>query len=151
MPKLKFSSLIPANIERVYEHVTVFPVSGTADQKALEDKYGSLLKRNDNSFIFQENTGARVKWQCAFQPPRLRTMRALDSSWSDRTDEFEPASGGTVWTITWEPKGRGLAAYTQWLAFQFKHKQQVYGMIVLPVLQHFQRDERRRTKDEQSK
>jgi hypothetical protein len=143
MPKLKFRSLVPANVDQVYEHVTAFPVSGQADEKALESKYGRLLERDDNTFTFQENTEPGMRWQCTFQPPKLRTMRALDSSWSDRIDEFEPDQGGTKWTITWEPKGRGLAAYTQWLAFQLKDKQRVYGLIVLPVLQHFQRDEGR--------
>jgi hypothetical protein len=148
MPKLKFHSLVPASVDQVYEHVTGFPASGPADEEALENKYGRMLERNNNTFTFQEIAEPGVKWRCIFQPPTLRTMRALDSSWSDRIDQFEPApAGGTTWTITWEPKGRGLAAYTQWLAFQFKHKQQVYGMIVLPVLQYFRRDEGRKTEN----
>jgi hypothetical protein len=143
MPKLKFQTLVPANVDQVYEHVTAFPVNGEADEKALENKHGRLLEREGNTFTFQENTGPGTRWQCTFDPPKLRTMRALDSSWSDRIDQFEPAQGGTIWTITWELKGRGLAAYTQWLGFQFKDKQRVYGMIVLPVVQHFQKDEGR--------
>lgn len=141
MPKIKFQALVPGNIDQVYEYVTAFPVNGAADEEALENKHGRLLERAGNTFTFQENTGGRIRWQCAFEPPRLRTMRALDASWSDRIDQFEPAPGGTVWTITWELKGRGLTAFTQWLGFQFKDKQRVYGIIVLPVLQHFQRDE----------
>jgi hypothetical protein len=143
MPRIKFQTLVPANIDQVYEYVTAFPVSGEADEKALENKHGRLLERDGNTFTFQESAESGVRWQCTFEPPKLRTMRALDSSWSDRIDQFEPAQGGTVWTITWQLKGRGLAAYTQWLGFQFKEKQRVYGMMVLPVLQHFRRDERR--------
>jgi hypothetical protein len=143
MPRIKFQTLVPANIDQVYEYVTASPVSGEPDEKALENKHGRLLERDGNTFTFQESAESGVRWQCTFEPPKLRTMRALDSSWSDRIDQFEPAQGGTVWTITWQLKGRGLAAYTQWLGFQFKEKQRVYGMMVLPVLQHFRRDERR--------
>jgi len=138
MPRVTVSALVPASPERVYEHVTGFPASGPANASALEARYGKLREREHNRFTFLEDIGGGVTWQCAFDPPNQRIMRAVDSTWSDRIDQFAPVPGGTRWTITWELKARGLPACTKWLVFHLWDKQRVRRRIVLPVVRSFQ-------------
>ena len=138
MPRLRVKTLVPGSPDQVYEHVTAFSTSGQVDDNVLETKYGKLLERQGNTLMFLEDIGGGVKWQCTFEPPNQRIMRALDSTWSDRIDQFEPTDGGTLWTITWELKAHGLPAYTKWLAFHLKDKRHVYQRLVLPVVSHFQ-------------
>lgn len=138
MPKLRVRALVPGSPDRVYEHVTGFPVSGQVDDNTLEARYGRLLQRDNNELTFWEDVGGGVTWKCIFEPPNRRTMRAVDSSWSDRIDQFAPSGNSTLWTITWELKAQGLASYTQWLAFQLREKKRVYLGVVGPVVSHFQ-------------
>jgi hypothetical protein len=138
MPRLRIRASVPGRLEHVYEHVTGFPVGGQVDVAALESQYGKLLEREGNTLTFLENVGDGLKWQCVFDPPDQRTMRALDSSWSDRIDRFEATNGGTLWTITWKLKARGIKRYTQWFTFLLREKRRIYQRVVSPVVTHFQ-------------
>ena len=138
MPRLRVKTLVPGKLEQVYEHVTGFPVSAPVDGPALEGQYGKLLDRDGNILTFFEDVGDGLTWQCVFDPPNQRVMRAVDSNWSDRTDRFEDASGGTLWTITWELKARGIKVYTQWLTFLLRDKRLIRQRVVAPVVAHFQ-------------
>ena len=137
MPSIKVATLVPGSRKALYEYVTAFPVRGEPSILALERKYGSFRGRKGYSYTFHE-AEAGATWQCVFQPPNQRVMRTFDSTWSNRTDYFEEAEGGTRWTILWEPKGRIMSGFTQWLAFHLKHRREVRNLIILPVLQHFQ-------------
>ncbi len=138
MAWLRISNLVPGDPEQVFRYVTAFPQDGEFDQKTMEEKYGQLLERSGNKFTFLENIGGGIKWECTFDPPNLRVMRAVDSTWSDRFDVFEPTEDGTLWTITWELKVTGLAVITQWLGFHLRAKSQVRDKMVTPVVSHFQ-------------
>ena len=105
---------------------------------SLERRYGKFQGRKGQSYAFHEEEGGGVTWQCTFQPPHQRAMQTFDSTWANRTDYFQEAPGGTLWTIVWEPKGRGWSGVTQWLAFKLRHRRQVYSRIILPVVEHFQ-------------
>ena len=137
MRTLKVSKFVPGRREQVFEYVTAFPLSGQFDLTAMEKKYGRFLERNGNTFSFLENVGGGIKWECVFDPPEQRVMRAIDSPWSDRIDRFEEADGGTRWTITWSLKARGPAVFTQWLTFQLKARSQINANIIGPVVAHF--------------
>ena len=137
MPRIKVTTLVPTRQDTLYEYVTAFPTRGEPNISSLERKYGDYRGRKGYIYTFHEADGD-VTWQCTFQPPEQRVMRTFDSTWSNRTDYFEEADGGTLWTIIWEPKGRIMSSFTQWLAFKLKHRRQVRDLIILPVMQYFQ-------------
>ena len=147
MVLLKIRSKIPATPSQVFEYVTAFSTDGRADgqadgqvnQQALADKYGRLLEQEGDTYTFLESTGGGTTWRCTFEPPSHRAMRTLGSTWSDRLDWFEPAPGGTIWTVAWELKISGAAPYIKWLFFHLWDKRQVSARLVIPVLMHFHR------------
>jgi len=137
MLTLEASNFIPAERHRVFEYVTAFCLNGEIDLSAMEQRYGRLLNREGNTFNFLEPIGGGIHWRCVFDPPRQRVMQAIDSTWSDRIDSFEVADGGTLWKITWQLKTRGLARFTQWLAFQLRVRRQIRANMIQPVISHF--------------
>ncbi|MDA0734347.1 MAG: hypothetical protein O2909_07540 [Chloroflexi bacterium] len=137
MRTLIISSIVPGQPDQVFKHVTAFGLHGEVDQAAMEQKYGQFLEREANTFKFLEDVGGGINWECVFDPPRQRMMKAIDSTWSDRLDRFEATEGGTLWTITWQLKSRGLLVFTQWLTFQIKTKRQVRAQMIQPVISHF--------------
>ncbi|MEE9261152.1 MAG: hypothetical protein V3U95_01060, partial [Dehalococcoidia bacterium] len=54
-------------------------------------------------------------------------------------DWFEPATGGTTWTVVWELKVSGTAVYIKWLFFHLWDKRRVRTRLIIPVLLHFHR------------
>ena len=137
MATLSVSNLVPADASSVFEFVTGFPAAGDANLAALESKYGKFLERDGNRLVFRENIGGGARWEYVFYPPTHRTARALDSTWSDRTDYFQAEGDGTRWTIEWRLRARGLPVLTQWLTFHLSSKRQIRSQIVQPVLEHF--------------
>jgi len=137
MRTIGVTNFIAGQRDQVFEYVTAFSLEGEADLMAMEQKYGRFLERVDNTFKFLEDVGGGLNWECVFDPPRQRVMRAIDSTWSDRVDRFEEAEGGTLWTITWELKSTGTAVFVQWLVFQIKAKGQVRARMIEPVISHF--------------
>ncbi len=99
------------------------------------------MAQEENCYTFQDNTEAANRWRCSFEPPRRRVMQALESTWSDRTDTFEPAGDGTRWTLTWELKAQGIPAWFKGVFFRFKDRKQVYANLVQPVIEQFQKQE----------
>ena len=139
MPNIRIQTVVPGIPERVFEYVTGFAASGRVNRKALEERHGRLIGREEDTYTFLDNAkGGAITWHCTFDPPSRRIMRAQGSSWADRMDLFEPSADATLWTLVWEPKARGIRAYTQWLSFQLRGKSQVYQKVVLPVVRHFQ-------------
>ena len=138
MQTLRVRNLISGDQPAVYEYVTAFPTQGEPDTKAMEQKYGQFLGRENNTYTFLENIGGGLKWECVFDPPARRIMRAPGTKWSDRTDWFEVVEGGTLWTIHWHLKSQSPAAYIQAIMFHLRAKRQVYSQAILPVLRHFQ-------------
>ena len=142
MPPMQIQAYIPAPPEQVFTYVTAFPVHGAPDLAALESKYGRLISQDGNDYIFQDETPSANHWRCAFDPPRQRIMAAVQSTWSDRTDTFDPDGDGTLWTLTWQPQATGLPALVKSLAFRLRGRRQVYARIIQPALDEFQRRDR---------
>ena len=138
MPIIKFQTVVPGSLERVYEYVTAFSTSGRTNHRALEEKHGKLVSRDGDSYIFQDDADDQLTWVCTFEPPHNRTMRAPESKWADRIDLFETSGEGTLWSVVWESKTTGIRSYTQWLSFHLRGKRQAYQSVILPVLRHFQ-------------
>jgi hypothetical protein len=140
---LKIRTQVPAAPAQVFEYVTAYSTDGQADgrvnQRTLENKYGRLLEREGNTYTFLESIGGGITWRCTFEPTSHRAMRTVDSNWSDRLDWFEPAPGGTKWTIAWELKVSGAAICTKWLFFHLLDKRRVRTRLIIPVLLHFHR------------
>jgi hypothetical protein len=61
-------------------------------------------------------------------------MRTVDSTWSDRIDQFIATPQGTLWEITWEVKAVGILALTKWLAYHLFAKRTIRRRTVEPVL-----------------
>ena len=140
MPAVSISYFVPGSPAEVYEFVTGYPVSGEPGAALLEEKYGKLLRRGAGTFTFLEDLGAGVQWECSFDPPRSRSMRALESGWSDRHDHFEPQPGGTFWTVTWELKARGISSLIQRLTFILLTRRRFSDRVAAPVIAHFTPD-----------
>ena len=138
MPEISIAAYVPASPAQVFSQVTAYPAQGTPEPRLLQEKYGSLLSQEGNSYIFQENTEAANRWRYTFEPPGRRTAEAIQSTWSDRTDTFEASGEGTLWTITWQPPGRGAPFLLRWLFFRLKDRKRVYDQIARPVVEHFQ-------------
>ena len=137
MPRLSLTSLIPGAPKEVFQYVTKFPVSGNPALAILEDTYGKVKESTGNIYIFHDKQRDYITWECQCDAPHKRTMKALNSSWSDRTDTFIKAGANTLWTIDWQSKATGLAVYTQWMAFHIKVKREAYRNIIDPVVSHF--------------
>ena len=144
MPIIKVQAVVPGVLEQVFEYVTGFSATGSVNRRALEEKHGRLIKQEEDTYTFQDNTVDETLWQCNFDPPERRVMRAPESRWADRIDLFQASADGTLWTVVWEPKVEGIRSYTQWLMFQLRGKSRVYQSIILPVVRHFQEGPTRR-------
>lgn len=137
MPSIRFQVQVPASPEQVFEHVTRFPAAGPPSRRTLEDKYGRLVGQDGQDYTFLDKADENVRWRCTFDPPRHCAMRAPESTWADRSDWFEPSGDGTLWTVAWDTKTRGIRSLIQWMIFQKTGKRQTYDQIVAPVLRHF--------------
>ena len=137
MPAIRFQVQVPASPERVFEHVTRFPAAGPPSRRTLEGKYGRLVGQDGQDYTFLDKADENIRWRCTFDPPRHCAMRAVESTWADRFDWFEPSGEGTLWTVGWDTKTRGIRSLIQWMIFQKTGKRQTYEQMVAPVLRHF--------------
>ena len=144
MPIIKVQAVVPGLPDQVFEYVTGFSATGGVNRRALEEKHGRLIEQEGNTYTFQDNTDDETVWNCTFDPPDQRVMRAQESRWADRIDLFQASPDGTLWTVVWEPKVQGFRAYTQWLMFHIRGKSRVYQSIIMPVVLHFQEGPSRR-------
>ena len=73
-------------------------------------------------------------------------MRTVDSTWSDRIDQFVATPQGTLWEITWEVKAgaRPATALTKWLTFHLFTKRNIWRRMVEPVLRDLYESSRAR-------
>ena len=134
MVRLHYETVVAASPDKVFQQVTGYPVTGGVRGEDLQDKYGKYLYGEGPSLTFQEAIGGGVTWECHFEPPTCRIMRTVDSSWSDRIDQFFATPQGTLWQITWEVKAAGSEALVKWLIFHLFDKRNVRRKLVEPVL-----------------
>ncbi len=134
MLHLKYRTIVPTTPEKVFEAVTGYPLSGEIRGEELEDKYGKYLSRDGPWLSFREDIGGGVTWACLFEPPNRRTMRTVDSTWSDRIDEFFVIPEGTMWEITWDVKASIVTTLTKWLAYHIFTKRTIWRKTVEPAL-----------------
>ena len=134
MLRLRYQTIVAASPEKVFQKVTGYPVSGQVRGEELQDQYGKYLSGEGPSFTFREDIGGGVTWECLFEPSNWRTMRTVDSTWSDRIDRFFPTPEGTLWEIIWEVKAGTVTALTKWLAYHLVTKRNIWRKMVEPVL-----------------
>jgi len=132
--RLKYQTMVAASPEKVFQKVTGYPVTGQVKGEELQEKYGKYLSGEGPSLTFLEPIGGGVTWECLFEPPIRRTMRTVDSTWSDRIDEFFNTPQGTLWEITWEVKATGRTTLTKWLAYHLFTKRNIWRKMVEPIL-----------------
>ena len=149
MPRIQIQAIIPGSPDAVYEHVTAFAVTGRTGRRALEERYGRLVGRDGDTYIFQEDpregSEEGVTWNCTFQPPTQRFMQAQGTSWADRIDWFEAWGEGTLWTVVWQSHAQGVRVFIHWLGFQLGGKKRAYAEVVRPVVGHFEEINSRQT------
>ncbi len=134
MLRLKYQTIVAASPENVFHQVTGYPVTGQVGGEELQDKYGKYLSGEAPSLTFLEDIGGGVTWECLFEPPNWRTMRTVDSTWSDRIDQFFATPQGTLWVITWEVKAGTATTITKWLAYHLFTKRTIGRRVIEPVL-----------------
>ena len=134
MFRLKYQTIVAAPPEMVFQKVTGYPATGQIGGEELQDKYGKYLSGEGPSLTFREDVGGGVTWECFFEPPNRRTMRTVDSTWSDRIDQFIATPQGTLWEITWEVKAGAATTLTKWLAYHLFTKRSIGRRMIQPVL-----------------
>ena len=146
MARLRLSAFVNAPIEEVYEYVTAFGRDGPLDAESFREKYGVLLRREEDAFIVQEDVRAfpedeplLITWRCTFRYPLSRTMEALDSRWANRRDTFREVDDGTAWRVQWDTWGRGLRGIIQYLAFRLVGHRRIRRELLDPVKEHFEK------------
>ncbi len=138
MARLRIAAEVPAPREEVYRFVTAWGPDGPEDEDAFVEKYGEILERTEGAIVTQE-TGDddTLTWRCTFDYPARRVVEAVDSTWSDREDDFWEVSEGTRWVVTFVSKRGGLVGVMQWIFFRLMTRRNVRRVIVGPVLAHF--------------
>jgi hypothetical protein len=143
MASLNLSAFIPATPEDVYRHVTAFDKDGPLEGE-FKTKYGSVLSRDGNVFVTQEEVGngkdgdaEKITWRCTFDYPSRRLMEAVDSTWANRVDVVRPARGGTRWSIRWDTHVGGVIGLVQHLVFRLVGHRRIRRAMVDPVKEHF--------------
>lgn len=137
MARLAVTGLVTASPEEVYQFVTAYAPGGPVSEEALRTKYGRILSREGNTYLFEEDGEEKARWRVRFEPPTRRVMEAIDSRWSDRTDLFQQARGGTRWTVVWQSKVGGVRGVLQLLVFHLFHKRRIRREIIQPVVDSF--------------
>lgn len=134
MLRLKYQTVVAASPEKVFEALTGYPVNGQVSGEELQNKYGKYLSGEGPSLTFREDIGGGVTWDCLFEPPMRRTMRTVDSTWSDRIDEFFILPEGTLWEITWDVKAGTVTTLTKWITYHLLTKRTIWRRMIEPVL-----------------
>ncbi len=134
MLRLKYQIVVAASPEKVFEALTGYPVNGQVSGEELQNKYGKYLSGEGPSLTFREDIGGGVTWDCLFEPPMRRTMRTVDSTWSDRIDEFFILPEGTLWEITWDVKAGTVTTLTKWITYHLLTKRTIWRRMIEPVL-----------------
>ena len=134
MLRLKYQTVVAASPEKVFEALTGYPVNGQVSGEELQNKYGKYLSGEGPYLTFREDIGGGVTWDCLFEPPMRRTMRTVDSTWSDRIDELFILPEGTLWEITWDVKAGTVTTLTKWITYHLLTKRTIWRRMIEPVL-----------------
>lgn len=147
MTRLRISTSITAPIEDVYQHVTGFGANGLSSKKQTGLLYSENIRQEGHEYVFSEDVRrypddpAEINtWRCTFEFPLQRTMRAVDSNWSHRTDTFRPDNAFTHWSIEWQTQDNFIRGLVKYIAFKIATNRVLKRQILDPVKEHFAKD-----------
>jgi len=145
MVRLRISTVVPAPVEKVYEHVTGYGPDGPVDEKRFQQTYSEDIRLTDDGYVYTEDIRRYpddpeeiITWRCTFDYPSHRFMAALDSDWSHRRDVFEPVADATRWTVQWSPQSNLALGLIRFLYFKLKRGKVVRRELMDPVRRHFE-------------
>jgi hypothetical protein len=145
MVRLSISILVPAPVEKVYEHVTAFGRDGPVDEERFQHQYSEDIRRTADGYVYTEDIRRYpddpedvITWLCSFDYPSRRVMTAVDSDWSHRRDYFEPIADATRWTVQWSTRGNLAHGLIQYLFFKLKRSKAIGREMMEPVRHHFE-------------
>ena len=145
MAQLRISTVVPAPVEKVYEHVTAHGPEGPVDEDQFRQRYSENIRRTADGYLYTEDVRRDpddpedvIAWRCTFEYPSRRFMTALDSNWSHRRDDFEPLADATRWTVQWSTHGNLVQGLIQLLVFKFSRSKVIRREILDPVIRHFE-------------
>ena len=137
MGKLVITTQVPGPIDAVYKKVTVYEAGKNMEEEDVEKKYGKLIQKTDDVYLFREGEEGSLEWRITFDPPTRRFMEAVDERWADRVDTFKSTPTGTEWTITWHTRARGTLGILQLIVWNLSGGRRARRDIVAPVLAEF--------------
>ena len=147
MVKLRLSTRVPAPIEDVYRHVTAFGENGLLDSEHVHERYSKDIHQDGEEYVYTEDIRSHpddppeiITWRCSFDFPHRRTLRAVDSDWSHRTDIFRTDRGFTHWTVQWEIQDNFLRSIIKYFAYKVGTHRSLRRRIIDPVREHFEKD-----------
>ena len=147
MTRLRISTRITAPIEDVYQHVTGFGANGLLSKKQTDLLYSENIRQEGHEYVFSEDVRrypddpAEINtWRCTFEFPHQRTMRAVDSNWSHRTDILRPDRTFTHWLIEWQTQDNFIRGLVKYIAFKIATNRVLKRQILDPVKEHFAKD-----------
>lgn len=142
--QLRISTIVPASIHKVYDHVTAFGPEGPVDEQRFRERYSVDIRHSCDGYIYTEDIRRYpddpeeiITWRCTFKYPRHRSITALDSDWSDRHDNFEPLENVTRWTVQWSMHGGPAQKLIRFLFFKLVRGKVIRREIQDPVVRHF--------------
>ncbi|HAL46544.1 MAG: hypothetical protein FI707_03085 [SAR202 cluster bacterium] len=145
MVRLRVSTVVPAEVEAVYRHVTAFGENGPTDPQKFQDLYEADIHQEGDLYVYTEDIRPRndrpsdiATWHCTFDFPHSRYMAAVDSSWSHRRDWFRSDKSGTRWTVEWTTQQGLVKGMLQLIAFKLFTSRSLRRNMLQPVRQHFQ-------------
>jgi len=145
MALLRLTAFIAGPIEEVYPHVTAYGKDGPMSDTAFQDKYGTVIERNGDTVVFEEDIRSYpedepdlVSWRCRFDFPVSRTMEGIDTVWADRVDSFRSMRDGTRWDVQWQTGVGGIRGVIQYLFFTLVGHRRLRREILDPVRAQFE-------------
>lgn len=117
------------------------------DDDDVAEEYSDDLHRDGEAYVYTEDARRYpddpeelITWRCTFEFPRHRTMRAVDSDWSHRTDIFRPDRSFTHWTVRWNTQDPPLRGLIKYIAFRLVTGRSLKRRVLDPVRKHFEKD-----------
>ena len=147
MVRLQISTRVPAPIEDVYQHVTAFGENGLLDIEVSHTEYSEDIHQVGEEYEYSEDVRRYpddpediITWRCTFDFPHHRTMRAVDSDWSHRTDIFLADRGFTHWTVQWDTQDTLLRGVIKFIAFRLITNRSLRRRVLDRVREHFEKN-----------
>jgi hypothetical protein len=145
--KIRLSARVTAPIEDVYQYVTAFGENGLLDVDRVAERYADNMHQDGEYYVYTEdvrmhidNPEQIITWRCSFDYPKSRTMRAVDSNWSHRTDFFQPDRDFTYWTVQWDIQDSFIKSMIKWFVYKIGTHRVLKRRILNPVIEHFAKD-----------